>query len=550
MLLLTQMVEEISGELTMQPLLERIIERACRLLVADDGLISLYDADADLMRVAATYRIPAAQVPIGSVARRGEGLTGLVLERGTPVRCRYGDLAVPMNPAALADEVLGMPIRANGQLIGVFSICAAPPKSLIDDAQHRLEQFARHAAIAINNARRYSEEQRRATRFALIARIAAVSASGPDLGSLLQHAADAIHEVLEYPAVDIPLLDPEDPDTLVVAIRGGEYKRKILSDSRIPVARSIMGAAVRERKAQMVNDVRADPRYVLPPGVETPLAELAIPILHGGTVLGVLNVESGQPFDELDRISLEIVAEHLAVAIVNARLVERNRQYAVLEERQRLAQDLHDNVTQILSSIHLLSQSLAETWRRDRASGEQRVVRLAELSRMALSEMRALLQQLAPDDAPQSVSFGDLSAAMVARSDGLTAALRKFLPALVLPGQSLEFDFDGYVPQIEPHEQALLRVSQEAVSNAVRHSSARRIEVVARIVDDRAILQVIDDGSGIPDSSSLGMGLSGMQQRLRELGGQLDVVVLPRVDGEAGGTKIVATLPRCDLEDE
>jgi two-component system, NarL family, sensor kinase len=549
MLLLTQMIEEISGELALQPLLERIIERACRLLEADDGLISLYDADADLMRVAATYRIQAAHVPIGSEARRGEGLTGLVLERGTPVRCRYGDLAIPKNPAAFANEVLGMPIQANGRLIGVFSICAIPPRHLIDDAEHRLEQFARHAAIAIANARRYSEEQRRATRFVLIAKIAAMVASSPGLDPLLQHAADVIHEVLEYPAVDIALLDPDNAETLVVGIRGGEYKRKVLGNARIPVARSIMGAAVRERKPQVINDVSADPRYVLPPGVQMPLAEIAIPILHGGTVLGVLNVESAQAFDELDRISLEIVAEHLAVAIVNARLVERDMHYAVLEERQRLAQDLHDNVTQILSSIHLLSQSLAETWRRDRASGEQQIVRLAELSRMALAEMRELLQQLTPGEAPQSASFGDLSVAMVARTDGLIAALQKCLPALVLPGQSLDFDFDDYRPQAEPYEQALLRVSQEAVSNAVRHSSAQRIEVAARVTDDRVVLQVIDDGRGIPDSSCLGMGLSGMQQRLHELGGDLDVVVVPRGEFEASGTKIVATLPRCDRGD-
>lgn len=553
-LLLTQMVEEISGGLALQPLLERIVERACALIGADDGLITLYDADADLMRVAASYRLPATRAQIGSVAKRGEGLIGCVLERDAPVRCHRGDRDAPVDFVASiekkigeeTDEMIGVPIRAGGWLIGAFGVCARSPNPLVEDAEPRLQQFARHAAIAIGNARRYSEEQRRAARFALIAKIVAISASGPDLDSLLQHAADAIHEVLGYPAVDIPLLDPDDADTLVIRIRGGEYKRRILGEDRMPIAQGIMGAAVRERRAQTINDVRADPRYVLPPGVPSPQAELAIPILHGSAVLGVLNVESDEPFDELDRISLEIVAEHLAVVIVNARLFERDRRYAVLEERQRLAQDLHDNVTQILSSIHLMSQSLADAWRRDRASGEQRIARLAELSRMALAEMRALLHQLAPDDAPGDAADEDPSMAMLAKSDGLLAALRKLLPVLVPPGQSLRFDFDGYRPQAESQEQALLRVAQEAVSNAVRHARAKRIEVAARIDEDRVVLQVSDDGSGMPDSPSPGMGLSGMSQRLHELGGRLEVRSVRSDDTDAGGTRIIATLPRSD----
>lgn len=544
--MLTQMIEEISGELAMQPLLERIVERACRLIGADDGLVSLYDAEADAMRVVATYHIPPAQVPIGRIARRGEGLTGLVLERGTAIRCRYGDLAMPMNPHARFNEVIGMPIRDRDRLIGVFGICAIPPNRLIADAELRLEQFARHAAVAIGNANRYSEEQRRAVRFALIARVAAVGASGPDLDSLLQHAADAIHEELRYPAVDIPLIDPEAPDTLVVRIRGGEYKRRILGEDRLPIARGIMGAAVRERRAQLVNDVASDFRYVLPPGVDPPRAELAIPILHGESVLGVLNVESGESFDELDRVSLEIVAEHLAVAIVNARLFERSRRYAVMEERQRLARDLHDNVTQILSSINLLSQSLAETWRRDPASGEQRIARLAELSRIALAEMRGLLQQLSPEEVREGACSGDVSVAVVVKSEGLTIALRRLLPPLVLPGQSLHFALEGYRPQTEVHEQALLRVAQEAVSNAVRHACAERIEVSTCVTDDRAVLEVADDGSGIPEEPSMGMGLASMTRRLRELGGELEVVVVSRCGMDAGGTRIVASLPRRD----
>ena len=97
-------------------------------------------------------------------------------------------------------------------------------------------------------------------------------------------------------------------------------------------------------------------------------------------------------------MTLVIVAEHLAVAIHNARLAEQSQRVAVLEERQRLARELHDNVTQVLSSISLMAQSLSAAWRKDPADGERRAERLRELAQMAFEEMRALLRELTPGD--------------------------------------------------------------------------------------------------------------------------------------------------------
>src|SRR5688572_3917641 len=199
-------------------------------------------------------------------------------------------------------------------------------------------------------------ERRRTARFELIARVARIINAVPGLDTLLRQAADAIHDVLDFPNVDIPLLDPNDPTTLVISVRGGNYKALIRGEDRIPVSTGIMGAAVRERRVQRVDDVTRDPRYVQPPVPTQARAELAVPIVLGGDVLGVVNVEGEKPFDDLDQSTIEIVADHLAVAIQNARLIEQNRDAAVWQERQRLRRELHDSVTQILSSINLLAQ--------------------------------------------------------------------------------------------------------------------------------------------------------------------------------------------------
>jgi signal transduction histidine kinase len=532
--LLSQMIEDIAGELALEPLLARIVERACKLIGADDGVIGLYQPEGDTIRTAASYSIPADE--LHAVLARGQGLTGRVLELDAPLRCRYSDLPQPTRLEAMDMSMIGMPIRSRGRLIGVFGIGAWPPRVFDDGDEELLDLFARHAAIAIVNAQRYAEEQRRASRFALIARVAAIAASAPpDLETLLQRTADAVHETLEYPNIDIPLLDPDDPQTLVVRIRGGEYKRLIRHEDRLPVARGIMGAAVRERRMQLVNDVARDARYVTPPGVKPPLAELAIPILHGRSVLGVLNIEADRAFDELDVISLGIIAEHLGLAIVNLRLFERTKEVALLEERQRLARDLHDNVTQILSSMSLITQSLEEAWLRDPGEGVRRVGRLGELSRLAFAELRGMLRELSPNASRSKVRSGGDG------HDALPEALQRLLPAMVPVPVHLHFDVCGYRRQLAAHEEAMLRVSQEAVSNAVRHAAPSRIDIEIELNAQDLRVAISDDGRGMPEEIRGGMGLGNMRERLHELGGTLRIS--PR---RPSGTCIEACVPRND----
>lgn len=556
--LLRHFVEEMSSELQLDPLLARIVEYACRLIGADDGTIGLHDARRGVIRTAAVYRMPERE--LGAEMAPGIGLAGHVLATGRAVIARYRDIANITLPELADNQVIGVPITWHGELVGVFGIGFGSSRVMPENALATLEVFARHAAIAIGNARRYESAARRTARFELVAKVARIINAGADLKSMLQQTADAIHDVLEFPNIDIPLIDPEDPNVLVVEIRGGGYKRRIQGVDRLSVHEGVMGLAIRERRTQRIDDVFDDPRYIappfddscyiIPPSGSGARAELAAPILVAGEALGVVNVEGEHPYDELDQRTIEIIADHLGIAIQNARLHEQNRDAAVWQERMRLRRELHDSVTQILSSISLLSQALPSAWRSSPEEGERRAQRLAELAQMAFAEMRALLRELQPPhehvDGVQVTSrnSGFLGLEQL-REGGLGAALPRLLDAMLPETLARRYRFDRYLPQHLPHEEALYRVCQEAVSNVIRHSGAHEVEVEAQIEAEYVLLRVRDDGSGLPPGVRGGIGLKGMRERLARLGGELRLQA-----AQPNGLEVIARLPRRDRETE
>jgi signal transduction histidine kinase len=564
---LRAVIESISSELELRPLLTRIVRHACDLIGADNGTIGLVDHERNVVRTEAAYHMPPDE--IGAEMPPGVGIAGTVLLAGRPVVLRrYGDLPHPTQRGMLENAVIGMPIVWHGRMIGFFGIgtdgSAAPSRRrkrrFTPDDVDTLALFARHAAVAIENARRYTWEQQRTERLARIARVGQIITSDLRLDDVLQSAADAIHELLGYQNIAIPLVEPQCPDTLVLTTVGGHYKRFVRGQYRIPLSEGIMGAAARERQVVLCNDVENDPRYLPTPGSTEIRAELAVPILIGTRVLGVLNVESDEALTNEDAASLQIIADQLAVAIENARLYATAQHAAVLEERQRLARELHDSVTQLLFSMRLIAQSLGPAWRRDPGEGERRVGRLLELSQEALAEMRALLRELRPSPRPGSEPEPEPGAAEEreggiarVRRHGLVAALRDHVAAVERDnragGPSVALVVPRYAPQPTPCEEALFRIAQEALTNAIKHARARHAEV--RLETDGAAtrLLVADDGVGFAtagdgpsagrqDGESGGFGLLTMHERAAQCGGAMRVVSAP-----GRGTRVEVAVP-------
>jgi signal transduction histidine kinase len=543
---LRRVVEEISSELELRPLLTRIVTHACQLLRADDGSIGLYDPARKLIRTEATYQMPARE--LGAEVSAGVGLAGAVLARGGPVILkRYGDLPNVRLPELSENAVIGVPIRSRSQLLGFFGIGARPPRSFDARDLATLQLFARHAAIAIDNALRYQREKLRSERMALIARVSRLISAGLEPVELVATAAQVIHEQLGYANVVIPLLEDEH---LVYRAHAGAYRDVFRKEYRLHMSKGIAGAAVVSHTVQIVNDVRLDPRYVPPPVHIDVSSELAVPIVLGHEVFGVINIEGHVKFEDEDVSSIQVIADHLAVAIKNARLFNEARQAAVMRERQRLARDLHDSVTQVLSSISLMSQSLATAWRKDAKEGERRAHRIEELSRLAFAEMRALLKELRPVETESTQSPGPAAGSLEeVATYGLRRSLQRLAAVLAPETPEIRFDFSQFPPQGLDREEVLFRICQEALSNALRHSGARVISLRALAVDGSTVrLEIADDGCGfdvkgvaaaVRASGSLGMQT--MRERAAGLGGTTTI------DSAYGkGTRVIIELPRRD----
>jgi signal transduction histidine kinase len=273
---------------------------------------------------------------------------------------------------------------------------------------------------------------------------------------------------------------------------------------------------------------------------------VGVPIRAKGRTLGVMSVFglSLATFSAEDIALLAAIADHVGGAVENSQLRQKAEQAAVVEERQRLARDLHDSVTQSLYSLVLFSaagrdaldpESLRENDELPAViespgveSARTFLRRLADVSQQALKELRLLIFELRP---------------LALQKEGLISALRSRLERVEQRSQMravLLADQAGSLPA--ELENGLYGIAQEALNNTLKHSHASLVTVRYEVGPDKIELEVSDNGCGFDDELAItttGFGLTSMRERAEAMGGEL------AVRSEVGqGTSILVTLPR------
>ena len=301
-------------------------------------------------------------------------------------------------------------------------------------------------------------------------------------------------------------------------LTSGMSEKLMASLGPLPQTHGMLGAILESPASFRTHDIHDDPRFTgwWPRGHPDMRSFLGVPIVTREGVIGAfyLTEKEGAPeFSVGDQHFIEVLASHAAIAITNARLYEQSRELSVLSERNRLALELHDVVSQKLYSLVLTAEAAATLLDRDAAGARAQVGKLQEIAKQALDELRSLIFELRPPDLVQ---------------DGLCGALRKHVEVLRRV-QSAEVDMEGdlELPADPKRDAEVFRIAQEAMQNALRHAQANR--VVLRLSGDNGHLQleVVDDGVGFdpvaPDVRSRRLGLTSMEERARRIGGRLDI---------------------------
>jgi signal transduction histidine kinase len=358
--------------------------------------------------------------------------------------------------------------------------------------------------------------------------IAAEREVEPMLRRLVQSARELAGA--RYAALGIP----DGAGAFAQFITAGMSDELIAAMGPLPRTHGLLGAMLESPASHRMPDIREDPRFRgwWPSAHPQMRSFLGVPVVARGEVIAAFYLtdkEGGEAFDGADQRLIEMLAAHAAVAIENARLLERGRELSIVEERNRLARELHDSVSQKLFGLVLTAEAAATLLDRDPGAAGEQLARLGSLAQEALGELRELIFELRPPSLEQ---------------EGLAATLRKQVEMLRrVHGRDIELRIARAAHCAPEAEGEVLRIAQEALNNALRHAGPARIELRMEARDGRLIVTVADDGAGFdPDAPGLRsrrLGLTSMEERARGLGGTLAVVSRP---GE--GTTVTLEVPR------
>ncbi|MFI7292089.1 GAF domain-containing sensor histidine kinase [Streptomyces anulatus] len=345
-----------------------------------------------------------------------------------------------------------------------------------------------------------------------------------EVGDVLKTIVASARELLDaqYAALGVP----DDHGGFAQFVVDGVSDEQWKAIGPLPRQHGILASMLHQAKPERLADVREDPRFEGWPDAHPDMSDfLGLPITDGDEIIGALFLanklcpkpEGGCGFTAEDEELLSILAQHAAIALTNARLYERSRELTIAEERSRLAHELHDAVSQKLFSLRLTAQAATTLVDRDPVRAKDELQQVAALAAEAVDELRAAVVELRPAALDE---------------DGLIATLRTQIQVLDR-AHAAEVAFESRGVRVLPaaQEEALLRVAQEALHNALRHSGAEHVSVTLARRGTDTVLRVTDDGSGFDPTAirraGRHLGLVSMRHRANSVGGRLTVASEP-----------------------
>ncbi|MFC7277696.1 GAF domain-containing sensor histidine kinase [Paractinoplanes rhizophilus] len=514
----------IGTDLDLRSTLQRIVEAACALAGARYGALGVISADRTELANFIIHGIdPATHAKIGDLPH-GRGVLGLLITDPRPVRLpdirkhpnSYG--FPPHHPPM--HSFLGVPVRTRDQIFGNLYLAekqGAPEFS--EEDEEIVVALAAAAGVAIDNARLYALAQRRERWLAATAEITSVLLGTVRLTEALRLIARRAREVSGAALVLVMLYDEENGRYSIDVADGDDPATAALVGQLIPVDKAA-AAAFGQEKYRLVDNLRTITEW---PGPVPDAPALAAPLAASDNLQGVLIVTRApdRPADDEDAVLLSTFAGQAALALERARAQDERRQLAVLEDRERIARDLHDVVIQRLFATGMHLQGAAP-----HAARPEAVKRINEAVDDLDATIRDIRRSIFELRAPVGPSLrGELHETVEAAATTLG-----FRPILDTVGPVDSAVPDDIVPE-------LMAVLREALSNIARHAQATTARVTVQVTADKLNLRVEDDGIGADPAAARG-GVVNMRERAGDLLG--DFTMTPR---PGGGTIVTWQVP-------
>jgi nitrate/nitrite-specific signal transduction histidine kinase/putative methionine-R-sulfoxide reductase with GAF domain len=537
--------EQLYQELSVDRIFTSLLDIAHDILNVDKSCILVYIPERERLQVQAARGF-SKEILDRMVFEPGDGIAGQVLIDREPVFIDAVEQHPQVDRAITGPENIDafahLPIMIGDTIFGIFNLSYSNKHVFTDSERRIAAALAQRSALIIENARLYEAEKRqlkdteRRRRVAEgLQEILSVLNTPQPLGEIFDHIVPLAVQLLDAEGGALHEFDQGKMLARTRATYGMPAGYEAIGT--FPITDSEADRTTLEGRYYTAPDLHTyileagsnlesiDPNSWLALVANEFNAFLSVPLLVEGDVFGGITLFYREPqtfSDEDVQLALNF-ARQTALAIENAQLRDRMQRTAVLEERSRLARDLHDSVTQTLFSATLIADVLPRLWDQNEEAGLKRLQELRELTRGALAEMRTLLLELRPKallEAPLPELLEQLSESIVGRAR--------------IP---VNLDIQGACPLSDDTKVALYRIAQEALNNIVKHSNASSAWIKLICQRGQVLLSIRDDGLGFdPENvSSDHLGINIMEERAEQAGISLDIMT-----SHENGTEVTA----------
>jgi signal transduction histidine kinase len=530
-----QMLESvllIASDLSIQVVLQRIIELAVKLTHARYGALGVVGSDGHLLDFITIGLTLEERQAIGPLPV-GEGILGVLIRDAMPLRLPRiskdpRHVGFPPNHPPM-ESFLGAPVKARGEVFGNIYLTekvGAPEFDAEDEAA--LLVLATHAGVAIENARLYEQARRRGQWLEAVREISSSILAGTEIDGVLQIIARRARELVDAATSTIVTPAPGgDIDSLTIKVADGAHALQLIG-LPVPTKGSVSGDVIQSGQPEVLADASTDGRTYQPMialGNMGPM--VLVPLVLRGRPFGTLTVANpvgGAAFDKEAVRLLETFADQASVALEYGRAQDELNRLNLLDERERIGRELHDGVIQSLFSVGMGLQATA-TRSRDPEVESRVEAAVAEIDR-AIRDLRNYIFGLSPGilaDRQLEQALQDLAREFGEKS-GVTTVT----------------DIDGTVAaELAPRAADVVQLTREALSNVGRHAQAATCRVSLHRDGDDAVLEIDDDGRGFdPAAPQTGLGLRNLKDRVIAIGGRVTIA------SKAGeGTTVQIAIP-------